>query len=362
MNMASDINSRIALKAASLPSAVTFSFVVSILLFAVIFALFSSESLLSRLEEREQASSAIHAACMLYGGGTEPFDSMSVQPFQSSCMVVRESKGMHGLYGELAMEVPMKKGAAVGERFLTGMAGLPDGDCALYVPDYGVTLTIGDDCSLSAPLAIPGGYFRRMNTGGHALDSLTVRPSGEAMPELSAAAYDILERSWHGAPEEIVLSGDCEGVDSLVWALRVVVDSTFRGCAQVFARDSAIVEDGATMAYPSGVCLVSDDDGSGIRIGADAIVEGYAVVLDRGDLAIKPGARVRGLVYTPGSVCLEGAVTGTVYAGMPVCSYGWTARQEYMLSHTVINANDVLAYPELFSWQGPRTVIRRMRQ
>lgn len=348
------------INAVSLPSAVIFSLVAALTIGIIISSLMISDGLLSRLERREQALSAIHAACLLYCRDSSAFDDGSTRPFPGTGMEVSGREGMHGFYGTLTLDVPLQGSNVLERTYLTGVRMLPTGDCGVFVPDRGVTLTIGDGCIISSPLHIPMGFFRRLSHGRAPLDSLSVLGSSRDMPELSAAALEMLSCPWDDVPGEVVLKGNDEGMrDSLVRGFSVIVDSTFRGCVQVFARDSVTIMERARMEYPSGVCLVSDDDGAGLRIGKGAVVEGYAAILGRGEYRQEEGSVVRGLVYAPGKVYAGGSVTGSAFFGNP-CYKDGMHESEYTLEGFIQNSNSVLAYPNLFAEGYGPTVIRRM--
>lgn len=304
--------------------------------------------------------SAIHAARLLYSRDSVHFDSTMVYPFDDLGIEVKETKGMHGLYGKLSLSAPLWNKVDLKACFLTGVSVIPDGECGVYVPDNGVTLTIADDCIFSSPLCIPSGHYRRWNFGRNSLDSLKVLQSSQEMPELSDSAKVFLLRSWFGEPEEFVLRGNSVAPDTVIWAHRVIVDSTFRGRAQVFARDSAVVMNGAVMEYPSGVCLVSDSEDSGVRIATNAVVEGYVAILDKGAYEQSAGSIVRGLLFVPGEAIMDGSVTGAAYIGKPCTKDGQYVKAEYTLAHFVQNRNVIYSYPEIFDKNSKRTVIREM--
>lgn len=348
------------LRAASLPAALTFSMVAALVMAALIFSSLLGDGLLARLEKKEQAASAIHAACLLYGRDSTAFDSTRVCPFPQSGIEVRELKSMHGLYGRLTLDTGLWGESRMTRSYLTGMTSLPDNARGIYVPDCGTILTIGDDCRFSSGLFLPRGVFRIFGYGGAELDSLTVSCSGAAMPELSAGARDILLHSWYDEADEVILKGRDVVEDTIVWARRIVIDSTFAGCVQAFARDSIVVTEGARLEYPSGVCLVSDGEKSGIRVASRAVIEGYAVILDRGTYEQADGSLVRGLVYAPGRAFVDGSVTGCAFLGNPCCRDRRRGVTEFTLAGVVQNGNEVYAYPELFDAPAGRTVIKRL--
>lgn len=340
------------LKATSLPSAVIFSIVAALVAYLMIMSLLCAENLLGRIERMEQIEAVLHAACVKYDG-----DAMGMgipvfaTPIPATGVDVEETEVMHGLYGRLDLSTGLWGKAKIKRSFITGSCNLPEGDAGLVIPDNGVTVTLGGGCAFSSPLCLPSGYFRIYNTGNRPYDSLSVRPSAPQMPDLSAGALELLDTHWEDVPAEVLLTSSFQGRDSLVRGLRVVVDSTFRGCVQVFARDSAVVLEGACMDYPSGVCLISDNDGAGIRIEKNAVVEGYAVVLNAGGYRQDRGSVVRGLVYAPGLSVVSGSVTGAAYLGKPV---------DFTIMNLVQNRNTVFAYPLLFSEGRESKVIRRL--
>lgn len=346
--------------AATLPAALSFSMVAALVMASLIFSSLLGDSLLARLEKREQATSAFHAACLLYGRDSSVFDSTKVYPFPDFGIEVRERKSMHGLYGRLTLDTDLWGKSSITRSYLTGVTSLPGKVGGIFVPDSGTTLTIGDDCKLSSELFLPGGVFRIFGYGGAELDSLTVSCSGATMPELSAGARDILLHSWYDEPDEIILKGRDVARDTIVWAKRIVIDSTFVGSVQAFARDSIVVTEGARLEYPSGVCLVSEEEQSGIRVSFCAIIEGYAIILNRGTYEQADGSLVRGLVYAPGKSFVEGVVTGCAFLGNPCSRNRNRGAAEFTLAGIVQNGNEIYAYPELFDGHIGKTVIKRL--
>lgn len=348
------------IRAASLPAALTFSMVASLVMASMIVASSLGDTLLARLEKKEQASSAIHASCLLYERDSPIIDSTIVCPFTDAGIEVMERKSMYGLYGKLTLDTGLWGESRLTRSFLTGATGIPNRNGGIYVPDCGTTLTIADDCKLTSELILPGGVFRRLGYGGAELDALTISPSSATMPELSAGARAILLHPRHDEPDEFVLTGKDTAADTIVWARKVIIDSSFAGSVQAFARDSIVVSEGVHLDYPSGVCLVSDEERSGIRVASRAVIEGYAIILDKGTYEQEHGSLVRGLVYAPGRAFIAGSVTGCAFLGNPCSRKGSHGVAEFTLAGLVQSGNEVYAYPELFDEQAGRTVIKRL--
>lgn len=350
------------LKAATLPAALTFSMISALILAALLLSSIIGDNLLARLERKEQAASSFHAACLIYGRDSVAFDSIIVQPFANSDIRVMEKKSMHGLYGKLTLTTELWDKSNITQSYITGHTGLPLSVDGIYIPDNGTIVTLSDDCKIASPLFLPHGYFRALRFGRSEPDSLTVLCSQNEMPELSDNAKGILYHPWTKEPDVVILKGRNNVNDAIVWGRKVVIDSTYKGSIQTFARDSIVVTDGATLEYPSGICLVSDDERSGITVGANATIEGYVIILNKGSYKQEEGSLIRGLVYAPYKSEISGAVTGCAFLGNPCYENFRQGISEYTLAHLTQNRNRVLAYPELFAGQAKRTVIKRLEQ
>lgn len=117
----------------------------------------------------------------------------------------------------------------------------------------------------------------------------------------------------------IVLYGDELHIDStcrighlLVCARKVTVGSGARITAQLFARDTVVVEPRAVLEYPSGIYA-----GRYAEVGDRAEVDGYAIVCDTvrrkkvtASYRQSRTARLRGLLWVDGVAQVQGIVSG----------------------------------------------------
>lgn len=112
--------------------------------------------------------------------------------------------------------------------------------------------------------------------------------------------------------EELRIDSTCRMEHPLVVARKIIVGAGARITAQLFARDTVVVERGAALEYPSGIYT-----GRYAEISEGAEVNGYVVVCDtsrhdRMEASYRqaPTARVRGLVYVDGVAQVQGIVAG----------------------------------------------------
>lgn len=117
----------------------------------------------------------------------------------------------------------------------------------------------------------------------------------------------------------IVLYADCLRIDStcrmehlLVVARKITVGGGARIAAQLFARDTVVVEARAVLEYPSGIYA-----GQYAEVGDRAEVNGYAVVRDTvrrkkvtASYRQSRTARLRGLLWVDGVAQVQGIVAG----------------------------------------------------
>ncbi|MBR5431047.1 MAG: hypothetical protein IK119_01540 [Bacteroidales bacterium] len=167
--------------------------------------------------------------------------------------------------------------------------------------------------------------------------------------------------------DRLVLSKDSEIKDVMIIARSVVLESGFRGSAQIFCADSIRLRPGVRLSYPSGLFV----DASGlnapcITIGEGSVVEGYVgihwgekyhYVLENPCFILAKNARVRGLLYADGSCYIRGSIQGAAY--IKDCFY----RERYStyaetLCDVTIERDDSLAFPILLDGPYRRKYIK----
>ncbi len=124
----------------------------------------------------------------------------------------------------------------------------------------------------------------------------------------------------------VVLKGDCLTVgresrlsNVLIVASSVRIESGFSGKVQIFARDSVVVEEGALLDYPSGICLSTETPDGYVKLMDGCEVNGYVVVESKAPVEGRPkacyiqheSARVRGLLRVDGIAQVQGNITGS---------------------------------------------------
>ncbi|WP_297410970.1 polymer-forming cytoskeletal protein [uncultured Alistipes sp.] len=142
---------------------------------------------------------------------------------------------------------------------------------------------------------------------------------------LPLEAAEIVDCTLRG---RIVLTADDLCIDStcriehlLIAARKITVGRSARITAQLFARDTLIVEPHAEMQYPSGIYA-----GRYVELGDRATIDGYVIVRDRQQRK-QPApsyrqartARVRGLLYVDGTAHVQGIVAGCAHIRQAAC-------------------------------------------
>lgn len=112
--------------------------------------------------------------------------------------------------------------------------------------------------------------------------------------------------------DELHVDPSCRMEHLLICARKVIVGERAQITAQIFARDTVIVEKGALLAYPSGIYAQAY-----VRIGDGAEVNGYVIIRDTvrrkkitANYQQSRTARVRGLVWVDGTAQVQGIVSG----------------------------------------------------
>lgn len=112
--------------------------------------------------------------------------------------------------------------------------------------------------------------------------------------------------------DEVHIDSTCRMEHVLVCARKVIVRSGAHVAAQLFARDTAVIEPHAVLEYPSGIYA-----GQYAQIGDRAEVNGYVVVCDTvrrkkvtASYRQSRTARLRGLLWVDGVAEVQGIVSG----------------------------------------------------
>ena len=112
--------------------------------------------------------------------------------------------------------------------------------------------------------------------------------------------------------DELRIDASCRLEHLLFCARKVTVGVGVRMMAQVFARDTVILERGAKLGFPSGIYA-----GTYAEVGEECEVDGYVIVRDTvrrrkptAGYRQAPTARLRGLLWVDGMAQVQGIVTG----------------------------------------------------
>ena len=159
------------------------------------------------------------------------------------------------------------------------------------------------------------------------------------------------------AADELRIDSACRLENVLVCARKVTVGSGARIAAQLFARDTVVVEPCAVLEYPSGICA-----GRYAELGDRATADGYVIVRDTvrhkkmaASYRQSRTARVRGLLHADGAAQVQGIVAGCAELRQVV----YFSPQGYykdMLYDLTLLENPATAQP---LWYGGAEAVRR---
>ena len=159
------------------------------------------------------------------------------------------------------------------------------------------------------------------------------------------------------AADELRIDSACRLENVLVCARKITVGSGARIAAQLFARDTVVVEPHAALEYPSGICA-----GRYAELGDRATADGYVIVRDTvrhekmtASYRQSRTARVRGLLHADGAAHVQGIVAGRAELRQAV----YFSPQGYykdMLYDVTLLENPATAQP---LWHGGADTLRR---
>lgn len=152
--------------------------------------------------------------------------------------------------------------------------------------------------------------------------------------------------------DSLYIRSDCRLNNILITAGKIRIGSGFRGRLQLIARDSVIIEDGVTLEYPSGICLIAENSSPFISLDANASINGY-ILLESDNHTSNglsphykqhPSATVRGWIRINGIAQIQGKVNGSVWLRD---SYFFSPQGYYadILYDLNGSANERIAYP-----------------
>lgn len=368
-------------------------------------ALWEQETLLfTRTQRLRQARADVESAALLYrlhpderaltaAGGYLLYDSLP----QSRIFVCREPWGLYELLHITTADSLVASSRIVGSE--------PDPARTLFYADDRTAVTLAGDTRLHGTLRLPQNGLAYGRVGaefyrGEEVPRTAIRGSARRLPAPSSAAAarigalfafaqqlpaagdlpDSLGVSFRdptvalrlGTAEiggctlrgRIVLAADELRIDSacrlgnvLVCARKITVGSGARIAAQLFARDTVVVEPCAVLEYPSGICA-----GRYAELGDRATADGYVIVRDTvrhkkmaASYRQSRTARVRGLLHADGAAQVQGIVAGCAELRQTV----YFSPQGYykdMLYDLTLLENPATAQP---LWYGGAEAVRR---
>lgn len=333
-------------------------------------ALWEQETLLfTRTQRLRQARADVESAALLYrlhpderaltaAGGYLLYDSLP----QSRIFVRREPWGLYELLHITTADSLVASSRIVGAE--------PDPARTLFYADDRTAVTLAGDTRLHGTLRLPQNGLTYGRVGaefyrGEEVPRTAIRSSAAMLPAPSAAVAarigalfafaqqlpaagdlpDSLGISFRdptvalrlGTAEiggctlrgRIVLAADELRIDSacrlenvLVCARKITVGSGARIAAQLFARDTVVVEPCAVLEYPSGIYA-----GRYAELGDRATADGYVIVRDTvrhkkmaASYRQSRTARVRGLLHADGAAQVRGSSRGVRSSDRPSTS------------------------------------------
>ena len=159
------------------------------------------------------------------------------------------------------------------------------------------------------------------------------------------------------AAEELRIDSTCRMEHLLIAARKIVVGAGTRITAQLFARDTIVVEQRAVLEYPSGIYA-----GAYAELCARAEVNGYVIVRDtvqrkKLSAAYRQArtARLRGLLLIEGAAQVQGIVAGEAVLTQAVYFSPQGYYKELLYDFTLLE-NPVTAQP---LWRAGADTLRR---
>ncbi len=353
------------LAGALLPTVVTVALVMLTAMLGLLSLWELEQGLFAREQRLRQARADVESAAVRYyrhpddaaltaPDGCRLYDSLP----RSRVYVRREPWGLYEL-----LHIAAADSLAATHR-IAGLA--PEPGRTLYYADDRAAVTLAGDTHLHGVLHLPqrGLSYGRMGSDfyrGTPVPAGVVRPSGPMLPQPDPEALRRIEKLFlrSGSREipdsltasfrdtatlvlslgtaeagdctlrgRILLVGDEVRIDStcrwehlLVAARKITVGRGTRIAAQLFARDTLLVEPRAVLEYPSGLW-----SGCYAEMGDRATADGYVIVRDTAQRKRLTAsyrqartARVRGLLYVEGVAQLRGIVAGRAVVRRAAC-------------------------------------------
>lgn len=172
-------------------------------------------------------------------------------------------------------------------------------------------------------------------------------------------ADEIADRRLRGrivlAADRIRIDSTCRFEHIIVVARNIAVGSGARISAQLFARDTLVVEERAVLEYPSGLFSKRY-----IELGEHSVVNGYAIVSNASRPDIRSAnyrqertAKLRGLLWVDGTAHVQGVIAGSAVLSQ-VVYFSPEGYYRNMLYDLTLLENPITAQPLWTSVAGMR--------
>ena len=262
----------------------------------------------------------------------------------------------------------------------------------LYVPGGGINYINVNSSYYSGDL-IPDSIIRVSENELPKLDSLNMMYIENLINQTSHKAFETLRKedqlsnSFDNNARYLLAKDDLENIhlsgklilvgneltifpsanikDIILICSKVTIKEGFWGSLQIFARDSAIIENDVFLSFPSGIYIHGDSCQSYLRMGNHSSIDGYAIIMNKiendelhSNFKMDANAMIRGLLYVDGSAEINGCVKGATYIND--CFY--KPNEEYFYAATLYDAkicrDDYFPYPLFFEGSYTRREIK----
>lgn len=389
---------RINIKASVLSTVIVVSVLMLLSVFAIIMIWEADFILFSRLRYLRMQEDNIRSALVLYCAHPEMLDRLPEtnimrlydSELSSEMILSRRRWGLYEMLTMSSLSGKVKRTRVVGlEAPLTENPGL-------WYRNNQSSLTLTGRTTIEGTVFLPDegviyGQMQSVYFSGTKIDGINIKNSDKEMPEpvdaIQASLRDIFAAGQlqQSQPDvsiaasirnsfadnslviqlgdtilsggyycgNIILKGGKIRIDStatinnvLVAADKIVIGQGSVGSAQLFARDTIIVEDRAVLKYPSG-CYCERYG----KMGAHCEINGYFIVdnkqtddVENANFEKSRTSVLRGLLYVRGNSYVQGIITGCAFLDEAIVytPYGYFRNT---ISDLAILANDEIAYP-----------------
>ena len=159
---------------------------------------------------------------------------------------------------------------------------------------------------------------------------------------------------------KLILNRKSKLKNVIVFAPSVYIENEFKGCCQIFATDTVIIQSGAVLHYPSGIAILSNSRGY-LEVDSTSRIYGYAIVHSQDNakigLRIKSSAAIFGYTFCNSKVDHQGTVFGSLYAYGLEFRTGWGLYTSSLFNAKVLGRELSPCYLFPFVSPGRKAVI-----